>query len=127
MKDRIFLILGIIGLLFGVASPLPIWPGPLIYRHLTPGIVSAILIIISCLGSLKKGSKIVGIIGILYGILAIIAGVFFSVLLTLLNSAEANTIFPLAMLGTAVALTAGIISLILGYKTYKAKKDQNQK
>ena len=44
----------VIGLLLGLASPLPIWQGPTLYWNLTLVIISAILIIVACLGTIQK-------------------------------------------------------------------------
>ena len=125
MKNKIFLIICIIGLLFGLASPLPIWPGPVIYRHLTPAIISAILVIAACSGTIKQGSKIIGIISMIYGVLATIGGIFLSAILSmfgLLGSTGAGPYAQLIMFGTILAIVVGIISIILGYKTFRASK-----
>ena len=123
MKTEIFIMIAIVGLLFGLASPLPIWPGPTTYRHLPPGIISVILMLIAGFGTMKKGSKIVGIIGFIYGILAIIAGILFSYIITLLGvSTDPGSRISIVILGTILALGAGVTSIILGFKAYRATK-----
>jgi hypothetical protein len=126
MRTWIYVSLAIVGVLFGLASPLPIWPGPLIYRHLTPGIISAILIIISCLGIMKEGSRIVGVISLVYGALATVAGILFSWIVSLfgLGNPGSGSLTPVILLGSIIALVVGITSIILGFKTYKAKKQK---
>jgi len=125
MKNKIFLILCIIGLLFGLASPLPIWPGPVIYRHLVPAIISAIFIIVACAGTIKQGSTIIGILSLIYGVLATIGGIFLSAIFSmfgLFGSTGAGPYTQLIMFGTVLAIVIGIISIILGYKTFRATK-----
>ena len=125
MQTKLFNYLAIIGLLLGLASPLPIWQGPTLYWNLTLGIISAILIIVACLGTIQKGSRSVGIISLVYGLLA-----------TLLGSAI--LLFPLvshfyglkivlgvsAALGAILGVIVGVPSIILGFKTYRARKNQ---
>ena len=123
MQTKIFNYLAIIGLLLGLASPLPIWQGPTLYWHLALGIISAILIIVACLGTIQKGSKIVGIISIVYGVLATLLGSAF--LLFVLVSYRFHIFMdarflPVVMLGVIV----GVPSIILGFKTYRARKNQ---
>lgn len=79
-------------------------------RHLPPAIISGILVIASCLGVSKSGSKIVGIIAIIYGILASLVA---------FNIARLLTITVATIFGIIIALIVGIAALILGYKTYK--------
>lgn len=108
----------LISLLLGIASPLPIWPGPALIRHLPPAIISFILITIACL--LSKDSKTVGIIAMIYGTLATLAGSIFITLYLSATSLEfLTTTGRIVLIGGIIALVAGLVTLILGYKTFK--------
>ena len=126
MQTKIFNYLAIIGLLLGLASPLPIWQGPILYWNLTLVIISAILIIVACLGTIQKGSKIVGIISLVYGVLATLFGssfLLFVLVSSLVSYREilmAARFFPVVVLWVIV----GVPSIILGFKTYRARKNQ---
>ena len=78
LLKSVHFILAVLGLLFGVTSPLPIWFGPTFIRRLPPGIVSAALIIFACLRSMRRGFRSVGVIAIIYGVLATLAGLAFT-------------------------------------------------
>ena len=126
MQTKIFNYLAIIGLILGLASPLPIWQGPTLYWPFTLGIISAILIVVACLGTIQKGSKIVGIISLVYGVLATLFGSAF-LLFVLISSLASYRMFlmdarffPVVVLGVIV----GVPSIILGFKTYRARKNQ---
>ena len=76
--------------------------------------------------TMKKGSKIVGIISLVYGVLATLFGSAF-LLFGLISSLASYrtfvmdaTFFPVAVLGVIV----GVPSIILGFKTYRARKNQ---
>ena len=126
MQTKLFNYLAIIGLLLGLASPLPIWQGPTLYWNLTLVIISAILIIVACLGTIQKGSKIVGVISLVYGVLATLFGsalllfVFVSSLVSYRDILMAARFFPVVVLWVIV----GVPSIILGFKTYRARKNQ---
>lgn len=121
MSPKIYLVLCVVGLLLGLASPLPIWWGPILYRHLTPAIISAILVIVACLGAMKKGSKAVGIISLVYGVLATVFGALLSVVIfpLLVGSTGTEYYTPVLILGTVLAIAVGITAIVLGFKTYK--------
>jgi FtsH-binding integral membrane protein len=116
-----YLVMAILGLLLGVTSPLPIWPGPLFLRYLPPGVISAVLIILACLGVMKRGSKIVGVIAIVYGVLAILAGVTFTYVVFAVRS-EGLAVSGIISVGAVICLIVGIVVLILGYKTFKTRE-----
>jgi hypothetical protein len=117
-----YIVMAILGLLLGVASPFPIWPGPSFLRHLLPGVISTVLIILACLGVMRKGSKIVGAIAIVYGALATLAGAIFTYVLFAATSEEFRVVSGIISLGAAICLIIGIIVLVLGYKTFRAVK-----
>jgi hypothetical protein len=116
-----YIVMAILGLLLGVTSPFPIWPGPLLLRHLPPGIISAVLIILACLEAMKEGSKIVGAIAIVYGVLAILAGATFTYVMFAVRSEEL-AVSGIIGVGAAICLIVGIVVLTLGYKTFKTRK-----
>jgi hypothetical protein len=116
-----YIAMAILGLLLGVASPFPIWPGPLFIRHLTPGVISAVLLILACLGAMKRGSKVVGAIAVVYGVLAILAGAAFTYVMFAVRSEEL-AVSRIIGVGAAICLIVGIVVLILGYKTFKTRK-----
>ncbi|MEX2751258.1 MAG: hypothetical protein Q6366_005160 [Candidatus Freyarchaeota archaeon] len=116
-------VLAVMGLLLGIASPLPIWPGPLLLRHIPPGIISFVLILAAYFAGRKTGSKVAGIITIIYGILATLAGMLFLTLVLLATSREFLTVSSILILGSIVALLSGITAIILGWKlATKTKK-----
>jgi hypothetical protein len=121
-KMKLFIILSILGLITGIASPLPIWPGPGFLRHLPPGIISAVFILSACLGAMKEGSKAVGAIAITYGVLASLAGAAFTYATITAINEEIRVASGIILIGSVIALTIGIIAIILGYKTFKAVK-----
>lgn len=108
--------LSVLGLLLGIISPLPIWPGPPFLRHLPPGILSAVLVILACLGSMKKGSRAVGAIAIVYGVLATLAGLFFTIISIMAAALFMTFFLPISI----VVLAIGITVFLLGCKTFKA-------
>jgi len=116
-----YIAMAILGLLLGVASPFPIWPGPLFIRHLTPGVISAVLLILACLGAMKRGSKVVGAIAVVYGVLAILAGAAFTYVMFAVRSEEL-AVSRIIGVGAAICLIVGIVVLILGYKTFETRK-----
>jgi hypothetical protein len=117
-----YIAMAILGLLLGVVSPFPIWPGPLFLRHLTPGVISAVLLIVACLGAMKEGSNIVGAIAVVYGVLAILAGATFTYVLFAARSEEFRAVGGIISVGAAICLIVGIVVLTLGYKTFKTRK-----
>jgi hypothetical protein len=70
---------------------------------------------------MKNGSRIVGIISLVYGVLATIAGILFSWIVSLfgLGNPGSGSLTPVILLGSLIALVVGITSIILGFKTYK--------
>ena len=121
-----YLVMAILGLLLGVTSPFPIWPGPGFLRHLPPGVISAVLIILACLGAMKRGSKIVGTIAVVYGALAILAGATFTYVLFAVTSEEFRVMSEIISIGAAICLIVGIVVLVLGYKTFRAVKGRSE-
>lgn len=124
-----FIILAILGLLLGIASPLPVWPGPALLRHLPPGVFSAILIISACIGAIRSGgSKTVGVIGMIYGALATLAGVFFTLVssyafMYMGQSEEAHIRAIGGLLPICLGvLVIGITVILLGYKAFKVRR-----
>lgn len=115
-------ILAIIALLLGIASPLPIWPGPLLLRHIPPGIISFVLVLAAYFAGRKTGSKLAGVIMIVYGILATLAGILFLTLILLATSREFLTVSSVVLLGSIIALIAGITAIILGWKLARKPK-----
>ena len=126
MQTKLFNYLAIIGLLLGLASSLPIWQGPILYLNLTLVIISAILIVVACLGTIQKGSKIVGVVSLVYGVLATLFGSAFLLFVLVSSLVSYRGIlmdarfFPIVVLWVIV----GVPSIILGFKTYKARKNQ---
>jgi hypothetical protein len=116
-----YIVMAILGLLLGVTSPFPIWPGPLLLRHLPPGIISAVPLIVACLGAMKRGSKVVGAIAVVYGVLAILAGAAFTYVLFAVRSEEL-AVSGIIGVGAAICLIVGIVVLTLGYKTFETRK-----
>jgi hypothetical protein len=115
-------LLAILGLALGVASPLPIWPGPLFIRHLPPGLVSFALIVAACLGSMREGSKVVGGIAIFYGAMPALAGLAAVLLAASAASAEVVALRGVLIAGGAFLLAVGLTAISLGCKTFRRAK-----
>jgi len=98
--------LAIIALLLGLASPLPIWPGPSFIRHLPPALLSAVLMITALLRA--GGSRNVSIVGMIYGFLAL-GGCATLLLLFLSVSGEGLFQHPVIVLVIILGITAGIV------------------
>jgi FtsH-binding integral membrane protein len=113
MGKKTFIVLAILGLLFGIASPLPIWPGPLSVKHLALTIVSAVLMMLACFGAIRENSKDVGTVAIIYGTLTSLIGI------TTATSPEflAEDCITV-IIGSIVSLIVGITAIILGIKIY---------
>jgi hypothetical protein len=124
-------LLALLGLLLGVTSPLPIWANIIRIRiggiphagQLLIGIISFILIIIACLGSMREGSKIVGGIAILYGAMPTLAGLAMILLAAIMPSTEtAEYLRALSRVVVPLLLIVGLTAIFLGYKTFKRAK-----
>ncbi|MEM2341731.1 MAG: hypothetical protein QXX94_05525 [Candidatus Bathyarchaeia archaeon] len=109
-------VLAVMGLLLGIASPLPIWPGPHFLRHIPPAIISFLLILAAYFTGRKTGSKVAGAIIIVYGILATAAGMLFLTSVLFATSEEFLAMSSGIILGGIIALFAGITSITLGHK-----------
>jgi hypothetical protein len=131
LRSKIYFVLVVLGLLLGVASPLPIWPGPEFIRHLLPGMVSAALIISACLGSMRRGSRSVGVIAMIYGALATLAGLAFTAAsiiasMTVRPIEEAHIAIMAGLLPISIGvLIVGVSAILLGYKTFRAAKPKD--
>ena len=131
LQSKTYLILAVLGLLLGVASPLPIWPGPTFIRHLPPGIVSAALIISVCLISMRRGFRSVGVMAMIYGVLATLAGLAFTAISIIASMAvmpieEAHIAIIAGLLPISIAvLIIGVSIILLGYKTFRAAKPKD--
>ena len=126
LQTKLFNYLAIIGLLLGLTSQIPILLGYSLYWNLTLVIISAILIIVACLETIQKGSKIVGIISLVYGVLATLFGSAF-LLFVLISSLASYRSFVMdanAFPGVVLGVIVGVPSIILGFKTYRARKNQ---
>jgi hypothetical protein len=71
---------------------------------------------------MKEGSKAVGAIAITYGVLASLAGAAFTYATITAINEEIRVASGIILIGSVIALTIGIIAIILGYKTFKAVK-----
>jgi hypothetical protein len=131
LQSKIYFVLAVLGLLLGVASPLPIWPGGEFIRHLLPGIVSAALIISACLRSMRMGSRSVGVIAMIYGALATLAGLAFTAASIIASMSvrpieEARITIMAGLLPVSIAvLIVGVSVILLGYKTFRAAKPKD--
>jgi FtsH-binding integral membrane protein len=114
-----FTLLAILGLLLGIASPLPIWPGPLLVRHLPPGIISAALVIFACFGTMKEGSKAVGVIAIIYGALASLSGILIFYIATGTSPEFLAGRGSIVVAGSVLAIFIGIMTILLGIKSIR--------
>lgn len=106
----------------GIASPLPIWPGPHYIRHLPAGITSFILIVVACLKSMKEGSKVVGGIAVFYGAMPTLAGLGMILLAVSATSMEVAAMGGVLIAGGVFLLSVGLIAILLGYKTFRRVK-----
>jgi hypothetical protein len=108
-------IVALIALLLGLASPLPIWPGPHLIRHLPPALLSVLLIIFACLRA--KGSKAVSIIALIYGFLALSGcGALIYILLTATSEAGMLLQHPIVQLGLAAGIAVGLAAISLAIR-----------
>ena len=114
---KIWIVVSIIALLMGLASPLPIWPGPLLFRHLPPAIFSGILMMLSCLMVRKEGSRAVGIVSIIYGTLATIGAALLLIIFIALLENE-----WLLKLSATLGVAIGLAVLILGIRIIRLKQ-----
>ncbi|MBS7634479.1 hypothetical protein KEJ34_03140 [Candidatus Bathyarchaeota archaeon] len=80
--------------------------------------------------SLRKGSRSVGAVAIVYGVLATLAGLAFTAIsiMSMRPTEEAHIAIMARLLPASVAVLAiGIIIILLGYKTFKAAKTKEEK
>jgi len=116
--------LAILALLLEWITPLPIWPGPHLVRHILPALLSLALIIFACLKA--KGSKIVSAVALIYGFTIFAGcGLILYVLLTATSEVRVLLQTPIVYLGVFGAVLCGllVISLALyNIGAFKVKK-----
>lgn len=91
-------------------------------RHIPPGVLSFTLILSAYFIGRKAGSRLAGVIMIVYGLLATIAGILFLSLILIVTSTEILIVRSIIAVGGIVALIAGITSIILGVKIARKPK-----
>ena len=117
--------LAILALLLEWITPLPIWPGPHLVRHILPALLSLALIIFACLEA--KGSKIVSAVALIYGFTILAGcGLILYVLFTA-TSYEVRALLqtPLVYLGLFGVILCGLIVISLALhniRVFKMKK-----
>ena len=107
----------VVGFILAGTSILPIWPGPLLVRHLPPAVLSAVVTLFACLRARSEKSRLAGGITLAYGLLACVVGVGFLFIVSTATSWEALAAVGSYFVGGSVfAIVIGIAIAFLSWK-----------